>query len=157
MAAGGTRFALLQSGERGRGGIGGGPPPAARNWTRHGEESSDAQDHSVLVLTVATVGLIGLTPSKAEVRWWNRGYVSSYYYPSYGYYYPSYSYDPAHYPGYSSYYYSAPTYSYGSYYAPAYGFRSYYATPGYSYGSYYSTPMYGSGYYAPAASYYLWP
>ena len=82
------------------------------------------------------------------------GWVSSYYYPSYGYSYPSYSY-------------SYPSYSYGSYYTPAYS--SYYYScrftptgrttrrptatgrttrPTYSYGSYYSTPAYRYGYYS---------
>src|SRR4051794_13140869 len=84
-----------------------------------------------LVLAGATVAMIGLTPSKAEARWWNRGYVSSYYYPAYStYYYPSYSYGYSA-PAYSSYY-SAPVYSYGSYYTPTYTYGSYY-TPSYYY------------------------
>lgn len=70
-----------------------------------------------LVLAAATVGVLGVAPSKAQAWWgWRRGY-SAYYYPayysSYSYYYapPAYSY----YPAYTSYYYP----SYSSYYYPA--------------------------------------
>jgi hypothetical protein len=94
-----------------------------------------------LVLACASIGLVGLTPSKAEARWWNRGYVTSYYYPGYSYYYPSYGYYPS--------------YTYG-YYPPA-STTYYYGMPSYSYGTYYYTPSYSYRYYGPAVSYYYWP
>ena len=101
-----------------------------------------------LVLACASIGVIGMTPSRAEARWWNRGYVSSYYYPGYTYYYPSSSY---FYPGYS-YGYATPGYTL-YYYSTPYT-TSYYSTPAYSYGTYYYTPSYSYGYYGPGMRYY---
>ena len=103
-----------------------------------------------LVLASASLGLIGLTPSKAEARWWNRGYVTSYYYPGYSYYYPSYS-DGTYYPSYSyGYYYPG----YTTYYTPGYTSYYYGAMP-YTYGSFY-TPTYSYGYAWPGTTYYYW-
>ncbi|HXG09004.1 MAG TPA: hypothetical protein VNK04_04380 [Gemmataceae bacterium] len=90
-----------------------------------------------VVLGMVALGILGLTPSDAQARWW-RAPVVSYYYPVYSYYYT-----PAFYP---------PGYVYSSYYvAPAYYpvYTTYYYTPGY---------VYTSGYrvYYPAPVVYYW-
>lgn len=89
-----------------------------------------------LILGLASIGVVGLTPTQAQAqaRWWGRGryyapaYSSYYYNP--GYYSPyAYPYSAYYNPGYRSYYYTPPAYNYPSY--------SYYYTP---YNSYYYRP-----------------
>jgi hypothetical protein len=84
-----------------------------------------------IVLGLVSLGLVGLTPQRAEAQWPR---YSGYYYPSTSYYYsaPYYSgyYYPRtySYPGYSGYYYPQ---NYSSYYYPG-NYSSYYY-PGYGY------------------------
>jgi hypothetical protein len=97
-----------------------------------------------LVLAVASLGVVGVTPTESQAqRWfgWRRGYYGGpVYYP--GAY--------AYYPYYNSYLYpyAYPSYSY-SYTMPYY---SYYTVPGYS--SYYYNPGSYSYYYYPGMPYY---
>ncbi len=84
-----------------------------------------------LVLGLASLGGLALTPSHADAAWWHRGWRS--YYP--GAYYGGSYYSP-YYGAYAAPSYVVPSYSYtypyGTYYSP--GVTTYYSTP------YYSTP-----------------
>src|SRR5579859_3286715 len=93
-----------------------------------------------LVLGLATLGTVAVTPGDASARPWRGGGYgySSYYYPGYSSYYYT--------PGYSSYYYTP---SYSSYY---YDSDDYYYPSDSS--SYYYSPGYSSYYYTPSTSYY---
>jgi len=98
-----------------------------------------------LVVGAASLGLVTLTPSKAEAGWRNYAGYPAYYSRYSPAYYPTY-YAPA----YQSYYYAPP--------APVYPLvnSSYYPT----YNSYYYTPpapVYRSYYYAAPAPAYIYP
>jgi hypothetical protein len=99
-----------------------------------------------LVMAVASLGLVALTPSQAEARY-PRYYV--------GYSYPVYPYPVSYYSGYYPTYYGSAYYAYPTYY------------PTYSSSYYYTPPVYTGYYYAPAGvvatpapvyrSYYYYP
>jgi hypothetical protein len=93
-----------------------------------------------LLLVIAVVGTVALTPSQADAQWvhWGRSYG---YYPAYSYSYPAYT--TYSYP-YASYYYSPGVATYVPGYATSYS---------YSYPQYYYTPRYTSYYYAPGVYY----
>jgi hypothetical protein len=83
-------------------------------------------------LGLGSLGLVGLTPAKADASWLSEALHRRY--------------DPGYYA-----YYAPPVYDYGDYYGPS---TSYYVDPGYVYPPptvYYSTP-----YYTPTWSYYWW-
>src|SRR5579885_1388304 len=128
--------------------VGRAPAPAVRHRWEGGRDMRSL--FLSLVLGAAALGLVGVTPSQAEARWFRGGRWSGYYYPSYSYggYYPGY-YGSYYYPSYGSYYYTP---GYATYYMPGYG--SYYYTPGYSYGYYPATSYYY--YYYPGTTYYYW-
>jgi hypothetical protein len=81
------------------------------------------------VLTIASLGLLGATPSSAEARGWR---TTSYYYAPYSFYVP----EPYYAPSVSSFYYPA---DYTTYNTAVYVSTSYYSPP-VVYSSYYTVP-----------------